>query len=331
VVTRSDIALLLFFVASLLKAQDPQFTQFYAAPMFLNPAFAGLTDEHRFSANYRRQWPGIKQSFTTYMAAYDYNIADLNSGIGGFVWQDKAGTSNFVTTQGGINFSYKAKLTRTSDLRGGIMVGLGQKKLDNSTLVFNDQLLTGSSTSRDYKADNLTFVDLGAGALYSNEKYWMGVTVKHINRPNVSMVGNTELLPAYISAHAGYRHVLSNLGSKRSEPKEYINASVHFRHQQKYDQFDIGAYYFKNFMNIGLWYRGLPLKKYAPGYSNQESIALLIGLIIPDKNLKVGYSYDMTISRLGFTNTMGSHEISFVYEVARKKRKKRVYISCPKF
>ncbi|MGM0478992.1 MAG: type IX secretion system membrane protein PorP/SprF, partial [Bacteroidota bacterium] len=35
------------------RAQDPQFSQFYANPIYLNPAFAGSHGCPRFAANYR--------------------------------------------------------------------------------------------------------------------------------------------------------------------------------------------------------------------------------------------------------------------------------------
>lgn len=110
------------------RAQDPQFTQFYASPMFLNPAFTGLTYEHRFTANYRNQWPGIKKAFSTYMATYDYNISNLNSGIGAFLLQDRAGSSNLVTTTGGGSFAYRIKINKTSEARAGLLLSLAQKK-----------------------------------------------------------------------------------------------------------------------------------------------------------------------------------------------------------
>ena len=41
------------------KAQDPEFTQFYANPLYLNPAFAGSARCPRIVMNYRNQWPGM--------------------------------------------------------------------------------------------------------------------------------------------------------------------------------------------------------------------------------------------------------------------------------
>jgi type IX secretion system PorP/SprF family membrane protein len=328
------IYIFIIFSSSIgLFAQDPQFTQFYAAPLYLNPAFTGLTYEHRFTANYRNQWPGIKTAYTTYMATYDYNVSNMNSGIGGFILQDRAGTSNLVTTMGGVNYAYRVKVGKYSECRGGVSLVMNQKKIDNTKLIFNDQFITGSSVSQDALAvDKVNYFDMGLGALFNSTNYWIGFSGRHLNQPNASMVGNIEPLPISGSIHGGYRYIITARGSGKTKLEEFVSASFNIRHEQKYDQLDIGAYYFKSFVNVGLWYRGLPIKKYKPGYPNRESLALLVGLEIPDKNFRVGYSYDATISNLKINNTQGSHEVSIVYEIASKrKRNKRALVSCPKF
>jgi type IX secretion system PorP/SprF family membrane protein len=326
-------SILLLCVGVQLFAQDPQFTQFYAAPMYLNPAFTGLTYEHRFAANYRNQWPGVKTAYSTYMASYDYNVSNMNSGIGGFVLQDRAGTSNLVTTMGGINYAYRVKLGKFSEARGGIALVMNQKKIDQTRLIFNDQFITGSSVSQDaLAADKINFFDMGIGALFNSTNYWIGFAARHVNQPNASMVGNIEPLPISGSLHGGYRFIISARGSGKTKLEEFVSASFNIRHEQKYDQLDIGAYYFKSFVNVGLWYRGLPFKHYKLGYPNRESVALLVGLEVPDKNFRVGYSYDATISNLKINNTQGAHEVSIVYEIASKrKRNRKVLVSCPKF
>jgi type IX secretion system PorP/SprF family membrane protein len=321
--------------AGKLLAQDPQFTQFYASPLFLNPAFTGLTYEHRFTANYRNQWPGVKTGYTTYMASYDYNMASLKSGIGGFVLQDRAGSSNLVTTMEGFNFAYSTKVNRYSEFRGGLMLAMAQKKLDYTSLVFNDQIITGSGPGSSQDARNtqaINYADIGAGALYNTNVFWAGISAKHLNQPSTSMSGNTDALPVSLSAHGGYRFILSAKNLGRTKIEEFVSASVNIRSEQKYSQLDIGAYYFKKVINLGLWYRGLPFKRYKPGYPTRESLALLIGLEIPEKSLRVGYSFDLTLSRLGLNSSYGAHEISIVYEIAKKrKRTRRVLVSCPKF
>jgi len=316
-----------------LIAQDPQFTQFYASPLYLNPAFTGLTYEHRFALNYRNQWPGVSTAYTTYMASYDYNVSNINSGIGGYVLQDRAGSSNLVTTQYAVNYAYRIKVNKFSEARGGISIGMSQLKIDNSHLIFNDQLNPNVvPTNTAGSVQGINYLDMGVGGLFNSTNYWFGISAKHINEPNNSLVGDITPIPVSLSVHGGYRYIITARGSGKTKLEEFVSASVNYRREQRYDQLDIGAYYFKSILNFGLWYRGLPLKHYKPGYPNRESVAILIGLEVPDKNLRIGYSYDITVSHLGLRNTLGAHEVSLVYEIAKKrKRNKRVLVSCPKF
>ena len=53
------------------KAQDPAFSQFFANPLYLNPAMAGTDICPRLSLNHRNQWPGIGKTYVTYSASYD--------------------------------------------------------------------------------------------------------------------------------------------------------------------------------------------------------------------------------------------------------------------
>jgi len=312
------------------KAQDPQFTQFYAAPMYLNPAFTGVTYEHRFVANYRNQWPGIKKAYQTYMASYDYNLSDINSGLGITVMQDKAGSAGVTHTQFGVNYAYHFKISKFSEIRLGANLNYNMKRLDFSKLKFNDQISTGSNISVEAaNYEQLNFMDFAAGALLNSTEYWLGLSAKHLTQPNSSLTGDKVPLPLSLSLHGGYRFIIEQ---KSKELKRYFSPAFNYRHEQKYDQLDIGVYYYHLPLNVGLWYRGLPFKKYAATYASREAIAVLVGFDITDYNLRVGYSYDITLSKLGISNSLGAHEISLVYEVAkRKKKNKRVLVSCPKF
>ena len=54
-----------------LNAQDPKFSQFYANPIYLNPAFAGTNVCGRLHLNIRDQWPAIQGAYAAYSASYD--------------------------------------------------------------------------------------------------------------------------------------------------------------------------------------------------------------------------------------------------------------------
>ena len=61
-------------------AQDAAFSQFFANPIYLNPAMAGSNICPRLSLNYRNQWPGIGKTYVTYSATYDQYVEQLGGG-----------------------------------------------------------------------------------------------------------------------------------------------------------------------------------------------------------------------------------------------------------
>ncbi|MEY3927192.1 MAG: hypothetical protein RJA97_199, partial [Bacteroidota bacterium] len=63
------------------QAQDPHFTQYYANPLYLNPAFAGVKQCPRVTTNYRNQYPSLGV-YQTFSASYDQYVDGLNGGIG---------------------------------------------------------------------------------------------------------------------------------------------------------------------------------------------------------------------------------------------------------
>jgi len=82
---------ILLFVCAVSTAQDPEFTQFYANPIYLNPAFAGSHGCPRFNMNHRNQWPSISGAFITNSFSYDQFVNTLQGGIALMVTNDMAG------------------------------------------------------------------------------------------------------------------------------------------------------------------------------------------------------------------------------------------------
>ena len=92
--------ILLFAVAGMqgVNAQDVGFSQFYANPLYLNPAFAGSKVAPRIALSYRAQWPGLVSAFSTVSASYDQYINDMHGGIGAILLSDRQGDHGMLNT-----------------------------------------------------------------------------------------------------------------------------------------------------------------------------------------------------------------------------------------
>src|SRR5690606_23561620 len=105
-------------------------------------------------------------------------------------------------------------------------------------------------------------------------------------------------LPMKFSLHGGYKFKLKSGTVKRFGAKD-ITTAFQYKSQGLYDQVDLGLYYNHAPFVFGFWYRGIQaFKSYDEGYANNDAIIALVGLEIPNRNLSIGYSYDITVSRL---------------------------------
>lgn len=318
---------------SRIAAQDAQLTQFYATPTYVNPAFAGTGLQTRFGLVARDQWPAIPGAFITANFAIDHNLSGMNSGLGLMVHHDRAGSGALRYSSVTGQYAYEIQLKRKVFLRPALQIGWVQHAVDYSRLVFGDQLARGGTVGTYEVMDGTSvgYADIGSGLLFFTPKLWLGAALHHMNKPNQSLLLNEAQVPMKFSMHGGYR-ITIRTPVIRKNPESFVFA-FNYKAQQKFDQLDLGMYFEREPIFFGLWYRGLPLfKRYAPGYANNDAVALLVGTIIED--MRIGYSYDVTISRLA-ANSGGAHEITIGYEIASRQRKraasKRRIVPCAKF
>lgn len=316
-------------------AQDPQFSQYYAAPLYLNPGFAGLTPQQRFVVNYRIQWPNLPQAFSTFAFSYDLYVNELNSGFGLLVTNDKMGSAGWKTTTTNVIYSYKIRLTDKVIFSPGLSFGYGTNGIDRSKLRLGDGLeYDGVSLDPElYKLGKQNYFDFGSGFLFYSRTFWLGASFAHMNQPNLSVLNDVSRLSMKTAIHAGAKLLLGQryLNSNR---EDYLTPSFIYRMQGgSFSQLDLGINYHIDPVSVGVWYRGKPFSQTMANSIQQDALILNLGLYL--KNLTIGYSYDFTTSRLN-TASGGAHEISIVYELVahsaeRSARKKQKLIPCPTF
>jgi type IX secretion system PorP/SprF family membrane protein len=331
---------LLWALPFLSYAQDAQFSQFYAAPLYLNPAFAGTTHASRAVANYRTQWPAAGKPYTSYAASFDHFFGKYNSGLGILIMQNKEGSSRYRSTEASVIYSYHIDLSDSWTLIPGLQANYTSRDVDYAELTFPDQFnnsgQTGAATNENFLYNKRSYMDFSTGGLLYSDIFWFGSTYHHLNHPNQSFTNNLNRLPGEINLHGGARIPLGSVRGKSSHihyKEKAIVPAILYKAQGKFDQLDIGTYLILEPIMLGFWYRGLPFKRYAAGYPNSESLIALIGLNY--KDLTFGYSYDFVISSLSLRSA-GAHEISVSYEFGAEKttgkkspRYKR--LPCPKF
>lgn len=333
-------------------AQDPQYSQFYAAPLYLNPAFAGSAMAPRVNFNHRNQWPSLSANFVTSSLSADMYFDKVNSGVGILMTSDRQFT-NLKTTDIGAIYSYHLKINDGLTAKLGVQGSYVTRSIDFGDYTFGDQIqayLNGGSIgylpSNDAVARlgnnvQLKYWDFSTGGLIYSDKFWVGASLHHINKPNQSFGDKTATLPMKFGIQAGYRigladYVIGNGLGDNIEREKSITPVIHYKRQGQSDQLDIGAYLTYSPLVLGVWYRGIPLKQYTKddvSIISHDAAVFLVGY--RQDNFSIGYSYDATVSTL--KSTGGAHEISISYTFAdlieprRNTRPRKGELKCPKF
>jgi len=264
--------------------------------------------------NYRNQWPNMSGTYVTYSASYDQHIDAISGGLGLIVTQDDQGRGTLKTTSASLIYSYNRPITREFSVKMALQGGFFQKNLDRNKLNFGDMIDPRRgfvwNTNELIPSQNKTNLDFSAGILGYSKRYFFGFAANHISQPDEGLLGPSKL-PVKFTGHAGAMFTLSK------DNDTYISPNVLFQQQQNFSQLNLGVYFVKGSFVGGLWYR------------NQDAFVVLLGL--QTDHFKVGYSYDITTSRLA-SNTAGSHEVSLQIQFACKPAKKKYRtISCPSF
>lgn len=320
------IAIILFVLfCSEMRGQDPVFTQFYASPTILNPAFAGSRNSTRFSAGYRSQWLGVKSNLNTFYASADGFLGSINSGIGANLINQKEELTNYSYTQLNLLYSFHVQLSDDWSFFPGISFGYAFKQLDFGNLLFEDQLdLTSGNINPTnevfFEKNNINLFDFSAGMVLYHTNAWIGFSLKHLNQPNISFIEEEELpLELFLSIHGGYRFTLrpDDRYAHQSDGT-HLFVTANYMHQGPYDRIDLGAEFEISRFFIGLL-SSTTVNSDIAGANTLISLNPITG--IEFDNFKIGLSYDYPVSRIG--NNAGTAEITFQYDLGNTYVRKR--------
>ena len=133
-----------------LQAQDANFSQFYAASSYYNPAFAGAFDgKYRVRLVNRSQWVGEDvKSLRTFGILGDlkFSLKSLDLardyfGLGIYFISDRARALDFTSNEAAVTVSYHKILDKkkVNYISGGLSLGIIQRGLNYDQFVFEDQ------------------------------------------------------------------------------------------------------------------------------------------------------------------------------------------------
>lgn len=286
------------------QAQDPEFSQYFAAPLHVNPALAGISFGPRININYRNEWPGIDNAYATYAVSYDQHFEKISGGVGVSLLADQVAGGLLNTYRAGLMYSYLLSLSDNFGVKIGAEAGVIYKTIDRQKFVFGDQIEPGNIsnvlplTNETEFDDNKIYPDFSAGIVGFTNIFYAGVGVKHLSQPNESFRDSDEegaRLPLRTAAHVGASFKLT----RQRDKNYFFSPNALFVQQGKFTQLNVGSYVQLGWIFGGAWFRHT--------IENSDAVIGLLG--ISYEFVRIGYSYDVTVSELS-GHSGGSHEVS---------------------
>lgn len=326
------ILIVLSIITISCSAQDPKFSQYFAAPLALNPAFTGFFDgDYRVALNTRQQWGNLGDPYNTYSVSGDLKLIEdenfsnnvISIGLSGLFDEsfNKALKSQFISASA----SYYQYLDNHHRFKFGLapQITYVSRFLDYNKLTFASQYNgSGFDTSLpnylNLQNDKTSYFDLNIGANFSAtfERFSVvaGYAQYHLTKPVETLLGTNAIpLPSRKTVNFGLLYLLNNYVD--------LNFTAIYNGQGNINDKLAGMVIgflpneqTKVKLNAGLWYK-----------FNESSYYPYLGLTFG--NVSAGLNYTVYGNRI-LSSTPRTYEISLIY---RHNNFKGFKVPCPKF
>lgn len=286
---------------SLSKGQDPQFSQAYSNPSFLNPAMVAFHSPISLSLNHRAIRINEQAKFKTFSTNFEYHIPKTKSAVALQFLSDEQGRNQLANRSISAYYSYKLQLNRRLNIRFGMQGIMGERSLNASELVFEDQIrnnqIQGSSAELINSIDQ-HYLSLSSGVLLEGKRFFAGFSIHHLNQDPNNF--NSDVL-----GYAAERKYSFNAAYRLMGNSKHISfiPSVIYLKQGEFEQLSLGNYFQINYFTAGAWYR--------------LDQAFIASIGIQHKNFNFGYSVDISTEEI---QNVWAHEISISIHLDNKKR-----------
>jgi len=320
------LVICLTLLAGKTNGQDPGFSQLYASPIFLNPAFAGNREKPRAALFYRQQGPGFQMKYLSFGVAYDQPVEWAHGGAGLMIWSDHQGSGIIRRTSADAMYSYHLQVSEEWFIDAGFQVSWIQKRVVSEGLVFPDMIDPGSGnllpTGESMPDYSRGFVDFSTGFMAYYRDFFGGFSVHHLTEPNESFSENIRV-PLYrkYSLQAGMAFYA---GGRRDFPTTWV-ITPHILLQKQYQ-----AWLVTWGLNLSRdrWIAGLRMRQ--DRLQSPDALIILAGISLHDWD--IAYSIDLEMPREGMVRPFtGGHEVSLIWNFFLPGKRKRIRaIKCPR-
>lgn len=296
-------------------SQDIHFSQFFEAPLYRNPALAGIVHgDYRIQTLFRSQWNSITNAYKTTSLNAEYKLpvkGDDYLTLAMQVFYDKAGTTNLTTTQllPAINYHKSLSDVKSTYLSIGFMGGYVQRRIDRSKITTNTTYNNGGD-GEDGLIPQYGYWDGSAGLSFNTQlgdnpdnNLVLGAALHHFIKPKNSFYDD-----AAVSVNPKW--VFSGDVKFGLNESAYLTVHNDFVRQGSYSEKLSGLVYSQK---IGAYTDDPDFTVGAGGFMRWGD-ALIPVFQLQYRLFQLSMSYDVNVSKLSTTSYgRGGYEMSLTY------------------
>jgi len=257
-------------------------TMFWNNYSYFNPAMSGLNYRHEGTFTARNQWPSSSINPMTFFGSYSAKVNALHGGAGITAMNDR--NSYYSGSKIMLNYSFHMQLGEESVLAIGAAAGIFHVKTQFEKLTFPEIYayeMNGTGTA----------FNSNIGIAYRFKKLNVGASITNLNEP--SFPSGT----ARVSAARNYWFFADYL--LQLSPGFALKPAALYQT----DGIVQSAQASLRAILKGKYWLGVNVR-------SRDTFGAMVGVDLKEK-FRIGYSYDVTTSRLNNGVSMPSHELTF--------------------
>ncbi len=344
--------LLFMFVMFGATAQDVHFSQYFNAPLALNPAMTGLTNgAARVSVTYRNQWFSantngfFKAPYMTTGISGDMPIRIKKDvlGVGLFIANDQAGANTFTTVIAQANVAYIKTLGKKDNhrLSAGLQIGYTYQWIKTENFQFANQFQDNVFVASIPNNENITinkvgYLNMNFGLMYYGQVHkrlalFIGGSAYNVTTPGYNILPEQKRdLYWRWNAHGGLDiiikkqfHILPTGIFMRQGVNDQLQTGIGFGFdfEKRYSRDNRDLQFTLGVMNR--------IHNITKGVTS-DAIAPYFTFLV--NGFKLGFSYDVTISKLKSAGSaVGALELMVGYTIKTKDSRHNKDLIVPRF
>jgi len=319
-----SVLILIVFISNILYAQEDYYVNQSKFLQKTNSSYLGFNQLNKVGVLYNTSKINNLVNMENKYVFGSLSFQDRKFSLGFDLNSFKMSNTGLTQAIANLSYIYVIQFDSETYFLPSVSVGLGNSNINFENLIFEDQLDTQTGFINTETIDplgpligNSNFFDLGASFLLHSNDYLIGLSFKHLNRPNISF--NKEVIrskPISYSLQLGYEFNINPYENNFLPRYSFLYTFGSFTKYGETIFINLSQDFQLGEFSIGLVQTASSIKSFF-----LNNIGFTLGLNL--ENFDFGINYNFPIRKIGKVYSPSVFEISVIFDFSIYRRNNR--------